>query len=209
MNARRLAELLDVYGADPQRWPEDERAAAETLLATSPELRARAETAASLDALLDAAPAAPAPSAALRDRILASAPRVDTAGPEPAAAPRHANVRPSTVSRLEPRRRRWLAAVALPLAAALLLWLTRSPAPQTQLAAVRSTNLAKLEEIELPTDDLLALNDDDTGQSISAYVLDEMPDIGCADGTGLGCPDLDELFDAQSRTITPSGRITA
>lgn len=71
----RFVALAAAYGADPRRWPAAERAAAEALLA-----RDRADAPAvltpegRLDAWLDAY-AVPAPSAALIDRILASAPQ--------------------------------------------------------------------------------------------------------------------------------------
>lgn len=70
----RFEALLDAYGAEPRRWPADRRAAAEALLARSPEARALQAAARRLDALLDAAPAAPAP-AHLVGRVIAAAPR--------------------------------------------------------------------------------------------------------------------------------------
>jgi ferric-dicitrate binding protein FerR (iron transport regulator) len=58
--------LIDAYGADPARWPEDERAAAERHLADDPSARAALEEARRLDALLGRLPAPPeAPSIAL------------------------------------------------------------------------------------------------------------------------------------------------
>ncbi|MCH8684585.1 hypothetical protein [Pedomonas mirosovicensis] len=36
----RLAEILETYGANPARWPEGERAAAEAALAADPGLQA-------------------------------------------------------------------------------------------------------------------------------------------------------------------------
>jgi len=68
----RFAEILDAYGADPQRWPEAERSGAETLLAMSEEARALRDDAAALDMLLDLS-AAPAPSPELMADILAAA----------------------------------------------------------------------------------------------------------------------------------------
>ena len=74
MKAERLHELADAYGADLRRWPASERAFAESLIAADPSLKAVLDQAAALDALLDAAPR-PVPSAALKARILAAAPR--------------------------------------------------------------------------------------------------------------------------------------
>lgn len=55
----RLTALIDAYGADPKRWPADERAAGLLLLATSAEARAYAHEAEALDALLDRVPLRP------------------------------------------------------------------------------------------------------------------------------------------------------
>lgn len=74
MKAERLHELADAYGADLRRWPASERAFAESLLAADPSLKAVLDEAATLDALLNAAPA-PVPSAALTARLLAAAPQ--------------------------------------------------------------------------------------------------------------------------------------
>ena len=72
MNAERLEQLIEAYGASPRRWPADERAAAERLLAGRPELRASLQAAGDLDHWLDLSPN-PRPSMALHDRVLASA----------------------------------------------------------------------------------------------------------------------------------------
>jgi transposase len=74
MKRERFEDLAGTYGADLRRWPEAERAWAERLLAHAPELRSVLDEAAALDALLDASPA-PWPSQALRDRVIAAAPR--------------------------------------------------------------------------------------------------------------------------------------
>lgn len=71
MNAERLQQLIAAYGADIRRWPEGEREAGRTLLATGQE-DATVEAARDLDHLLWASPQ-PAVSMALRDRVLASA----------------------------------------------------------------------------------------------------------------------------------------
>ncbi len=70
----RFESLLDAYGAEPRRWPHDRRAAAEALLARSPEARALQAAAARLDTLLDASGVEPAP-AHLLGRVLAAAPQ--------------------------------------------------------------------------------------------------------------------------------------
>jgi hypothetical protein len=69
----RFEALLDAYGAAPQRWPADRRAAAEALLARSREAQALHAAAARLDALIDAATVEPAP-AHLIGRVLSTAP---------------------------------------------------------------------------------------------------------------------------------------
>jgi len=69
MDLARLREILDAYGADPRRWPGAERAAAEALIANSPEAALLREDAAALDMLLDLS-AAPAASQELMARIL-------------------------------------------------------------------------------------------------------------------------------------------
>ena len=82
---KRLCVLLETYGARPDRWPDGERASAEALLARSPAARALAGDEASLDDLLGHA-AAPAPSAALRARVLGLV-AAPAAQPAPVASP--------------------------------------------------------------------------------------------------------------------------
>ncbi len=53
LSKTRAQEILNAYGADPERWPEDERQSLIQLLAQSPELQALRETGALLDGLLD------------------------------------------------------------------------------------------------------------------------------------------------------------
>jgi hypothetical protein len=74
MKRERFETLAGIHGGDLRRWPGAERAAAERLLAEVPELRTVLDEAASLDALLDASPT-PWPSQALRDRVIAAAPK--------------------------------------------------------------------------------------------------------------------------------------
>jgi len=52
MSLDRLKTLLDAYGADPNRWPEAERAGGRELLAGSAEARAYAQEARRLDSVL-------------------------------------------------------------------------------------------------------------------------------------------------------------
>jgi len=53
MNKQRVLELFDIYGAHPESWPAEERAAAEVLLASSSELQQSQKTALVLDEYLD------------------------------------------------------------------------------------------------------------------------------------------------------------
>lgn len=73
MDLERFEVLLDAYGAEPDRWPDDERAPAAALLERSEAARALLEGAAELDALLGEVPDE-APSAQLRRQVLAAAP---------------------------------------------------------------------------------------------------------------------------------------
>lgn len=79
MTLERLAEIVEAYGASPQRWPATERRAAEALALSAPALL---EDARRLDAVLDAAPEGVA-SDVLVSRIMAARPR-----PVPAKAGR-------------------------------------------------------------------------------------------------------------------------
>ena len=69
MTPDRFEQLLDAWGADPRRWPEAERAAAQEHLARDPSARALGARAAELDALLDSHHVAP-PDAALVRAVL-------------------------------------------------------------------------------------------------------------------------------------------
>jgi hypothetical protein len=79
MTPERLDAILAAYGAAPVRWPEDEREAAEALIARSDHARAVLAQAAHLDRLLDAAPPVPAADA-LAARLRALAPAATAAG---------------------------------------------------------------------------------------------------------------------------------
>jgi hypothetical protein len=73
MNLKRFKEIVEAYGADPARWPANERAAAEAFLAASSEARAVRDAEARLDTVLSRAES-PAPSTELAARILRTAP---------------------------------------------------------------------------------------------------------------------------------------
>jgi hypothetical protein len=82
MTLERFAAIMDAYGTSPERWPADEHAAAEALLAETPAAQALATEAAKLDLMLAAAPVE-APSAALVERLMAARPRAATVAPAP------------------------------------------------------------------------------------------------------------------------------
>lgn len=74
MTQERFLEILEAYGADPARWPEAEREAAQAYADAHPELVAQAiETERELDALLGPAEAEVSPL--LEARILRHAPQ--------------------------------------------------------------------------------------------------------------------------------------
>lgn len=75
MTQERFLEILEAYGADPARWPEAEREAAQAYADAHPELVAQAiETERQLDALLGTAEAEVSPL--LEARILRQAPQL-------------------------------------------------------------------------------------------------------------------------------------
>ncbi len=82
MTLQRFQHLIDAYGTERERWPEEARAAMLELLAQSAEAREHVQRAAGLDALLDAVPlTAPADlnADALAARITRLSSRVVTA----------------------------------------------------------------------------------------------------------------------------------
>ncbi|HVN02105.1 MAG TPA: hypothetical protein VMT68_18035 [Caulobacteraceae bacterium] len=80
MTEERFLTLVGAYGADPQRWPLGERAAATAFLDANPELVAAClEAEAALDAVL-AAHLTRDPSAAFRGRLVGAAPRQRAVG---------------------------------------------------------------------------------------------------------------------------------
>jgi len=175
MSLTRLRALLDAYGADPDRWPPEERDAGRALLARLPQAQRWQDASAQLDALLDRAPVVIA-SPALVERVLAAAPQRANVG----HAIRSASTAPPG-RRFAGRARAWrYVAAALPLAAAavLVLWLWAKPPPTPERAAI---SIANLGTYTAPTDVLLALP--------SVEALDTVPSFGCANN-GLGCLDL-------------------
>lgn len=95
MGAARFAALIDAYGAEPRRWPEEERAAAQAFARSDPRAVALLDAGADLDDLL-LAHHVQQPSVALRAAVIASGSR----------------------RRLLARARLWWAALALGLAGA-------------------------------------------------------------------------------------------
>ena len=80
MNRDRFLEIVEAYGAEPRRWPAHERAAALAYREADSEAAAVFTQAAALDAVLDESRPI-APSAALRGRVAAGAPRPRRAPP--------------------------------------------------------------------------------------------------------------------------------
>lgn len=78
MSPERFATLIEAYGAEPSRWPAEERAAALGFIDQNPELAGPLlQTAAWLDDLFVLPETAP-PSTFLRERIVASAGKAKT-----------------------------------------------------------------------------------------------------------------------------------
>jgi hypothetical protein len=176
MPLAQFRALLDAYGADPNRWPPEERDAALTLLARSPEAQRWRDATAQLDTILDLA-SAPTASPGLTERILW------TVRPQ---APRRASFHASR--RTTPRWRVWsYVGTALPLAAAasLVVWLLTEPSRTPERTNV---TIAEVGKYDVPTDVLLTAPEMDA--------LDSVPSFGCT-GSGLGCLDP-ELLNNQS-----------
>ena len=172
MTLDRVRTLLDAYGADPARWPAAERAAALELLARSPDARAHRVAAARLDDALDAGPGVET-STAIVARVMRGAPR-----------PRGIRVE------------RFVAIAApLAVAAGLVLWLVRAPAPLPR--SLSASEIAALGVYDTPTDALALF------AAVDTDVVDDPPALGCSPGT-LGCLDVDPLEpDDTSRRETP------
>jgi hypothetical protein len=192
MTLERLRQILDAYGASPERWPAAERDAALALLDSTPEARAARNVAARLDAALDLAPAADA-SDELTARVLAELPGAvaDVAPSHAEHQRRAAHVRDhARRGPHHPRRRArtWrYAAVGLPLAAALLLFLRGSDPERSPTAQIA---IADLGDYETPMDVLLTPPGFD--------VFSTMPAFGCTDD-GLGCSDVVVPVNVESR----------
>lgn len=73
LSLQAFKDMLDAYGGDPRRWPEQGRAAAQSLLAHSADARAAFREARALDAVLVSAPSGVEPAQALKERIVAAA----------------------------------------------------------------------------------------------------------------------------------------
>jgi hypothetical protein len=184
---QRLQQLLDAYGANPERWPAEERVAALALLAHSTEARAQRDEAARLDALLDLVPVVH-PSAELARRLLAAAPTEKTQ----AENPRNRSVQvlyfgrqhqPSAThrngTRERPRRMRIRPSLAVAASLAVVLWGVHTLLPSRH--ELPPEVIANLGVYNTPTDVLLQWPGVDT--------LKTMPSVGCLDST-LGCPEL-------------------
>lgn len=78
MTRERLAQILSAYGARPEHWPQEERAAALALLAQSEEAQRHAREQDGLDRLLDRF-AVPHPHSASIGRALAAFPKASPA----------------------------------------------------------------------------------------------------------------------------------
>ncbi|HEY4547924.1 MAG TPA: hypothetical protein VIG90_16085 [Pedomonas sp.] len=129
---QRLSEILDACGANPARWPDEEREAAKALLARDTELQAQARQEAVLDDWLITAWDAPAPRPQAMETLLAASRVTAQAG-----VPRAIAAQETTG-----RRERWLAngwAVGLAASIMALLMAVSDPAPQAQVEVTDSS----------------------------------------------------------------------
>lgn len=136
---------LDDYGASPERWPPELRAAADAALARSPALRAALEDARSFDSLL-ATPAPPVEDARVH-RLLAAVGKAARAVPQDSLA----------VLLLGRMPRRTVAGFCIALLA--LGWLTGQLA--SQLAGPAPT-APRSQELALLSDEVVTLFDGDS-----------------------------------------------
>lgn len=196
MTLQRLRQLLDAYGATPDRWPAEERAAALALLASSVEARAQRDAAARLDTLLDLAPVVP-PSVELAARILTATPVQETRAESSNEPIRGLRVgqrhRPSAArgnGKKERRSRMW-PSLAIAASLAAVLWGAWPQPPARQ--ELQSEVIANLGVYTMPTDVLL--------QWPGADIFNTLPSVGCTDSE-LGCPELNVSPGAESRSLT-------
>src|SRR5262249_27981481 len=106
MNQQKFDRLLDIYGADPKRWPPAERGAAEALLRQSPQAQRQFAAAQQLDAALDRV--GPAVAAAQIDRVVEQAMAAVRFLPQDKIA-----ARPALLPGLRAATARWLSAGVL------------------------------------------------------------------------------------------------
>ena len=191
MTSERLRHLLEAYGANPDRWPPEEREAALALLDDSSEGRAERDRAARLDALLDRAPAE-RPSRGLAARVLAASP-----AKRQKAQSRFSLVRPGAGegarSTRSARTRMWrYVATAAPLAAAatLVFWLT-DPLDLPRRESMQ-LSVSELGAYQTPMDVLL--------EPPAFDLIDTVPSLGCTH-SGLGCPELDFPREIESGSL--------
>jgi hypothetical protein len=195
MTLQRLRQLLDAYGASPDRWPAEERAAAVALLADSVEVQSQRDAAACLDALLDLAPVVP-PSTELAARVLAATPVQETqteSNHEPMRRLRAGRRYRSGVARrngTRKRRSRVWPSLAVAASLAAVLWgVWNQPSTRQEL---QPEVIANLGVYTTPTDVLL--------QWPGADLFDTLPSVGCTDSE-LGCPELNVSPGAESRSL--------
>ncbi len=136
MTHERVKQIIDAYGASPDRWPASERAEAQALLARDAGLQAYAREASEVDALLATAQRAPAP-AWLAGEILSAAPQ-----------PVGARLR-GMVEMIWPRGGMWQPAGALAASLAVGLWVGASGLAPAQLTGTSETTTASLTDDEI------------------------------------------------------------
>lgn len=197
MTQRRFHDLLDAYGADPARWPVEERASALALVAISAEAHAVQEEAAQLDQLLDLSPRVVS-STVLAERVLARLPQPEASECVPERRPvlrllhsgrraRRQGVGRSVAARFSHTTRVWSS-----LAAALLVIVGVWSLRQQGLTQPTPTfDPATLGVYETPTDVLL--------EAPGFDLYSAMPTIGCEDSE-LACPQFDTPQDIQSQS---------
>ena len=197
MTLLRLQQLLDAYGASPERWPAEERVAALTLFERSAEARLQRDDAARLDSLLDLAPVVH-PSAELARRILVAASVEKTQAESPGN-----RIRPlRSGQRYQPRtarrsgnhartgRMRMWPSLIIAASLALAFWGVRTLT--SSRPELTSEVIATLGVYDTPTDVLL--------QAPGFNILSTLPSVGCMDSE-LGCPNLNGLPEVESRSL--------